>query len=70
MASLKGIGVYKESDVKASARELWIDVLQATLKDGFAPRSWTDYLSLSIDGTLSNAGISRQAFCMDPGLAT
>jgi len=47
--------------------ELWVDVLNWTLSHGgLAPRSWTDYLYLSVGGTLSNAGISRQAFHHGP----
>nr|BDG14887.1 cytokinin oxidase/dehydrogenase [Lolium multiflorum] len=47
--------------------ELWIDVLNWTLANGgLAPRSWTDYLYLSVGGTLSNAGISGQAFHHGP----
>lgn len=45
---------------------LWIDVLKATLRQGLAPVSWTDYLYLSVGGTLSNAGISGQAFQRGP----
>ncbi|KAK3033326.1 hypothetical protein RJ639_034173 [Escallonia herrerae] len=46
--------------------QLWIDVLNATLEHGLAPVSWTDYLYLTVGGTLSNAGISGQAFCYGP----
>ncbi|XP_039045881.1 cytokinin dehydrogenase 5-like [Hibiscus syriacus] len=46
--------------------ELWIDVLRSTLEYGLAPKSWTDYLYLSVGGTLSNAGISGQAFNHGP----
>ncbi|GMH23395.1 hypothetical protein Nepgr_025238 [Nepenthes gracilis] len=46
--------------------ELWIDVLNATLAYGLAPRSWTDYLYLSVGGTLSNGGISGQTFNHGP----
>lgn len=49
--------------------ELWIDVLRATLEEGLAPRSWTDYLYLSVGGTLSNAGISGQAFNHGPQIS-
>lgn len=42
--------------------ELWIDVLNYMLRYGLAPKSWTDYLYLSVGGTLSNGGISGQAF--------
>lgn len=49
--------------------ELWIDVLSATLEHGMAPKSWTDYLYLSVGGTLSNAGISGQAFNHGPQIS-
>jgi len=52
--------------VDAAGGELWIDVLKATLKEGLTPRSWTDYLYLSVGGTLSNAGISGQTFRYGP----
>ncbi|KAL5710804.1 cytokinin dehydrogenase [Ranunculus cassubicifolius] len=42
--------------------ELWLNVLNWSLQYGLAPKSWTDYLYLSVGGTLSNAGISGQAF--------
>ncbi|KAK7411933.1 hypothetical protein VNO78_03377 [Psophocarpus tetragonolobus] len=46
--------------------QLWIDVLHATLKRGLTPLSWTDYLYLTVGGTLSNAGISGQTFRFGP----
>lgn len=46
--------------------QLWIDVLRATLDRGLSPVSWTDYLYLSVGGTLSNAGISGQTFRFGP----
>lgn len=49
--------------------ELWIDVLKSTLRHGLAPKSWTDYLYLSVGGTLSNAGISGQAFHHGPQIS-
>ncbi|XP_034920201.1 cytokinin dehydrogenase 1 [Populus alba] len=52
--------------VDASGSELWIDILHETLKYGLAPKSWTDYLHLTVGGTLSNAGISGQAFKHGP----
>lgn len=48
---------------------LWIELLQESLKFGLAPRSWTDYLYLSIGGTLSNAGISGQTFKYGPQIS-
>ncbi|PON39732.1 Cytokinin oxidase [Trema orientale] len=49
--------------------ELWINVLHETLKFGLAPKSWTDYLHLTVGGTLSNAGISGQAFRHGPQIS-
>ncbi|XP_049400650.1 cytokinin dehydrogenase 1-like [Solanum stenotomum] len=54
------------SYVDVSAGELWINVLHESLKLGLAPKSWTDYLHLTVGGTLSNAGISGQAFKHGP----
>lgn len=48
---------------------LWIEVLEATLKYGLAPVSWTDYLYLTVGGTLSNAGISGQTFRHGPQIS-
>jgi cytokinin dehydrogenase len=52
--------------VDASGSELWINILHETLEYGLAPKSWTDYLHLTVGGTLSNAGISGQAFKHGP----
>ncbi|XP_006645310.1 cytokinin dehydrogenase 4 [Oryza brachyantha] len=52
--------------VEVPGGELWINVLHETLKHGLAPRSWTDYLHLTVGGTLSNAGVSGQAFRHGP----
>lgn len=49
--------------------QLWIDVLQATLQRGLAPLSWTDYLYLTVGGTLSNAGIGGHTFRYGPQIA-
>ncbi|TKY75189.1 Cytokinin dehydrogenase 5 [Spatholobus suberectus] len=49
--------------------ELWIEVLSTTLEYGLAPMSWTDYLYLSVGGTLSNAGISGQTFNHGPQIS-
>ncbi|CAJ1975802.1 unnamed protein product [Sphenostylis stenocarpa] len=48
---------------------LWIDVLHATLERGLTPLSWTDYLYLTVGGTLSNAGISGQTFRFGPQIS-
>ncbi|KAJ4708657.1 Cytokinin dehydrogenase [Melia azedarach] len=52
-----------------AGEQLWIDVLNATLEYGLAPVSWTDYLYLTVGGTLSNAGISGQTFRYGPQIS-
>ncbi|CAN1824116.1 Cytokinin dehydrogenase 5 [Linum perenne] len=59
----------EEMHVDVWGGELWIDVLKSCLKYGLAPKSWTDYLYLSVGGTLSNAGISGQAFNHGPQIS-
>ncbi|KAI5415172.1 cytokinin dehydrogenase 3 [Lathyrus oleraceus] len=56
------IGYY----VDVGGEQVWIDVLYETLLHGVAPVSWTDYLYLTVGGTLSNAGISGQTFRYGP----
>lgn len=55
------------ADVSGGA--LWIELLEESLKFGLAPRSWTDYLYLTIGGTLSNAGVSGQTFKYGPQIS-
>ncbi|MED6172024.1 Cytokinin dehydrogenase, partial [Stylosanthes scabra] len=50
-------------------QHIWIDVLHEALKHGLTPLSWTDYLYLSVGGTLSNAGISGQTFRFGPQIS-
>ena len=53
------------ADVSGGA--LWEDVLKRCVFEyRMTPRSWTDYLSLTVGGTLSNAGVSGQAFRYGP----
>ncbi|KAK8996956.1 hypothetical protein V6N11_020450 [Hibiscus sabdariffa] len=59
----------RERYVDVWGGELWIDVLKSSLEYGLAPKSWTDYLYLSVGGTLSNAGISGQAFNHGPQIS-
>ncbi|URD87566.1 cytokinin dehydrogenase [Musa troglodytarum] len=61
--------VHRLRYVDAGGEQLWIDVLRETLEHGVAPRSWTDYLYLTVGGTLSNAGISGQAFRHGPQIS-
>lgn len=53
--------------VDVSGGALWEHVLNRCVSEfGLAPRSWTDYLSLTVGGTLSYAGVSGQAFRYGP----
>ncbi|XP_058784671.1 cytokinin dehydrogenase 10-like [Vicia villosa] len=52
-----GIVVFDDY-VDVVGEQIWIDVLHACLEKGLTLLSWTDYLYLSVGGTLSNAGIS------------
>ncbi|KAI4335291.1 hypothetical protein L6164_013952 [Bauhinia variegata] len=49
--------------------QLWIDVLLASLERGLAPVSFTDYLYLTVGGTLSNGGIGGQTFRYGPQIS-
>lgn len=73
MESLEGpelrVHAGKVPYIDAPGGELWINVLQESLKYGLAPKSWTDYLHLTVGGTLSNAGISGQAFRHGPQIS-
>lgn len=60
-----GLGYYAD----VGGEQLWIDVLRAGLEHGLAPVSWTDYLYLSVGGTLSNAGISGQSSLHGPQIS-
>ncbi|KAL5993519.1 Cytokinin dehydrogenase 3 [Asimina triloba] len=70
------IRIHKKRDGEAgfsyadvSGGTLWVELLKESFKVGLAPRSWTDYLSLSIGGTLSNGGISGQTFKYGPQIS-
>jgi cytokinin dehydrogenase len=62
-----GEGDISYADVSGGA--MWIELLEQSLKRGLAPRSWTDYLYITIGGTLSNAGISGQTFKHGPQIS-
>ncbi|OIV98266.1 hypothetical protein TanjilG_09900 [Lupinus angustifolius] len=62
------IVVYDEY-VDAGGEQLWIDVLSATFKHGLTPFSWTDYMYLSVGGTLSNAGVNGRMFRFGPQIS-
>lgn len=70
MSDLRGSRVSaRGAFVEAAGGELWIDVLRASLAKGLAPRSFLDYLHLSVGGTLSNGGISGQTYFWGPQIS-
>lgn len=70
MRGRKNIRVWeKERYVDAWGGDTWIAVLRETLSYGLAPKSWTDYLYLTVGGTLSNGGISGQTFHHGPQIS-
>ncbi|XP_011077993.1 cytokinin dehydrogenase 4-like [Sesamum indicum] len=61
----RSLGYYAD----VGGEEMWADVLRVGLEHGLAPVSWTDYLYLTVGGTLSNAGISGQSFRHGPQIS-
>ncbi|KFK40311.1 hypothetical protein AALP_AA3G358400 [Arabis alpina] len=57
----------KYADVAGGA--LWVDVLKKTAEKGVSPVTWTDYLKVSVGGTLSNAGIGGHVFRHGPQIS-
>ncbi|XP_074577610.1 cytokinin dehydrogenase 6-like [Curcuma longa] len=52
--------------VDAGGEQMWIDVLEETLRHGLSLRSCVDFLYLSVGGTLSNAGTGGTVFRHGP----
>ncbi|PKI44086.1 hypothetical protein CRG98_035523 [Punica granatum] len=61
---VKANGSAYYADVPGGA--LWEDVLDWCLGQGLSPRSMTDYLALTVGGTLSNAGVGGHTFRYGP----
>ncbi|MFR9756661.1 FAD-binding protein [Streptomyces sp. TR06-5] len=59
-ATLDHIGAVKNGRVTAGAGVRWSTLAQATLEHGLTPPVFTDYLELSVGGTLSVGGIGGQ----------
>jgi hypothetical protein len=57
MSTLRSIGAVEGDRVVAEAGATWSDVLRATLAQGKTPPVLTDYLELSVGGTLIVGGI-------------
>ncbi|MEA2600674.1 MAG: cytokinin dehydrogenase [Acidobacteriota bacterium] len=66
MSSLATIHEINASDALVDAGVLWSDLLRQTLSRGTAPPTLTDYIDLSIGGTLSVGGVGGQAFREGP----
>ncbi|KAG6538672.1 hypothetical protein ZIOFF_003800 [Zingiber officinale] len=52
--------------VDVGGEQLWISVLEETLRHGLSLRSCVDYLYLTVGGTLSNGGIGGMVFRHGP----
>jgi hypothetical protein len=62
MAALATIHEINECDALVDAGVHWIDLLTETVPLGKSPPTLTDYIDLSVGGTLSVGGIGGQAF--------
>lgn len=62
MAALCEIHEINEHDALVDAGVRWLDLLQATVPLGKSPPTLTDFIDLSVGGTLSVGGIGGQAF--------
>lgn len=62
MSGLSTIHEINASDALVDAGVRWIQLLQATVPLGKSPPTLTDYIDLSVGGTLSVGGIGGQAF--------
>jgi cytokinin dehydrogenase len=64
MRSLAAIGPIDHATrtVRVGAGATWASVVRATLAEGLVPPALTDFLGLSVGGTLSLAGIGGQSF--------
>jgi cytokinin dehydrogenase len=55
--------------VDVGGEQLWIDLLNVAHRHGLGANSWTDYLYLTVGGTLSVGGISGQTFQNGPQIS-
>ncbi|EYF02497.1 FAD-binding protein [Chondromyces apiculatus] len=62
MSALATIHEINGNDALVDAGVRWIDLLEATLPRGKSPPTLTDYIELSVGGTLSVGGVGGQAF--------
>ncbi|HWM89351.1 MAG TPA: FAD-binding protein [Thermoanaerobaculia bacterium] len=66
MSTLSAIHEINEGDALVGAGLRWSDLLRQTLPLGLAPPTLTDYIDLSIGGTLSVGGVGSQTFREGP----
>jgi cytokinin dehydrogenase len=66
MATLAAVHEINAGDALVGAGLRWIDLLRQTIPLGVAPPVLTDYIELSIGGTLSVGGVGAQAFRTGP----
>lgn len=60
--SLATIEAPEGESIRVGAGAIWADVVQTALAHGLVPPALTDFLGLSVGGTLSVGGIGGQAF--------
>lgn len=63
MSTLKTIYSIQPGKVSVAAGAKWRDLLIATLAQGQTPPVLTDYINLSIGGTLSVGGVNGTTYC-------
>ncbi len=66
MSSLAAIHEVNDDDALVDGGVKWIDLLARTIPLGLAPPTLTDYIDLSVGGTLSLGGVGSQAFRQGP----
>lgn len=67
MTCLSGVVVSEDKKyADVAGGTLWVDVLKKTAEKGVSPVTWTDYLHVSVGGTLSNTGLGGQVFRNGP----
>src|SRR5919107_943699 len=66
MSALAAIYEINENDALVGAGLRWSDLLRQTIPLGLAPPTLTDYIDLSVGGTLSVGGVGGQTFREGP----
>jgi cytokinin dehydrogenase len=69
LAAIHEINAGDNGDALVDAGVLWSDLLRQTIPLGVAPPTLTDYIDLSVGGTLSVGGVGAQSFREGPQVA-